>query len=236
MIEVIKLEKSFGKLRVLRELDLLIEAGKITAIIGHNGSGKTTLIKCLLGLDKPTSGKILIDGFHLNGDWAYRDRIGYMPQMARFPENLTAKEVISMIKDLRGSTDCQEDELVNFFHLNGELNKPIRTLSGGTRQKVSAIIAFMFNPELLILDEPTAGLDPISSSLLKDRLLQEKQAGKTIIITSHIMSDLEELADNIIYLLDGKILFTGTVNTIIEQTGEPTLERAVARLMVEQGK
>jgi len=235
MIKINNLVKKFGKLTVLRELDIEIETGKITAIIGHNGSGKTTLIKCLLGLDKPTSGLISINGFRLNGDWSYRDNIGYMPQMARFPENLTAREVLRMIKDLRGINGDLEKELVAFFNMDGEIRKPIRTLSGGTRQKVSAIIALMFNPDLLILDEPTAGLDPISSSLLKDRLMHEKENGKTIIITSHIMSELEELADNLVYLLDGKIIFTGTVEEIIEQSGEKNLERAVAYLMTGNG-
>ncbi len=235
MIKISKLDKKFGKLTVLRELDMEIETGKITAIIGHNGSGKTTLIKCLLGLDKPTSGLISINGFQLNGDWSYRDNIGYMPQLARFPENLTAREVLRMIKDLRGFNGNMEDELVAFFNMDGEMKKPIRTLSGGTRQKVSAIIALMFNPDLLILDEPTAGLDPISSSLLKDRLIHEKEAGKTIIITSHIMSELEELADNLVYLLDGRIIFTGTIEEIIKRSGEKNLERAVAYLMTENG-
>jgi len=235
MITIRRLVKQFGKLTVLRELDLEIERGKITAIIGHNGSGKTTLIKCILGLDKPTSGSITINNFELNGDCTYRSRIGYMPQLARFPENLTAREVFRMIRDLRGREERLEDDLVAFFNLDGELEKPVRTLSGGTRQKISAIITFMFDPELLILDEPTAGLDPISSSMLKDRLFQEKAAGKTIIITSHIMSELEELADNLVFLLDGKIIYSGTVEDLIEQSGEKNLERAVAALMTRNG-
>ncbi len=231
MINITGLKKRFGRLEVLRELDAQIQENKITAIVGHNGSGKTTLIKCLLGLDKYDGGDIFINNFKLDGDWGYRNQIGYMPQIARFPENLTASEIISMISDLRAGPVTTADDLINYFRLSDEMEKPLKTLSGGTRQKVNAVLAFMFNPDLLILDEPTAGLDPISSSLLKDRIHAEKEGGKTIIITSHIMSEIQELADTILYLLDGKIFFEGPVDELIEQTGEKNLERAIAKMM-----
>jgi Cu-processing system ATP-binding protein len=231
MIDIKGLEKRFGRLEVLRELDAQIQENKITAIVGHNGSGKTTLIKCLLGLDKYDGGHITIKDYKLNGDWSYRSQIGYMPQVARFPENLTATEIITMISDLRTGSVTQADDLISYFRLSDEMSKPLKNLSGGTRQKVNAIVAFMFNPDILILDEPTAGLDPISSSLLKDRIVAEKDAGKTVIITSHIMSEIQELADTILYLLDGKIFFDGPVDELIAQTGEKNLERAIAKMM-----
>ena len=231
MIDIKGLEKRFGRLEVLRELDAQIQENKITAIVGHNGSGKTTLIKCLLGLDKYDGGHITIKDYKLNGDWSYRSQIGYMPQVARFPENLTATEIITMISDLRTGSVTQADDLISYFRLSDEMSKPLKNLSGGTRQKVNAIVAFMFNPDILILDEPTAGLDPISSSLLKDRIIAEKDAGKTVIITSHIMSEIQELADTILYLLDGKIFFDGPVDELIAQTGEKNLERAIAKMM-----
>jgi len=231
MIEIKGLNKRFGRLEVLKDLDTQIQTNKITAIVGHNGSGKTTLIKCLLGLDKYDGGDITIKDFKLNGDWHYRSQIGYMPQIARFPENLTATEVITMISDLRAGSNTQADDLVRYFRLTEEMEKPLKHLSGGTRQKVNAIVALMFNPDILILDEPTAGLDPISSSLLKDKIQAEKEAGKTVIITSHIMSEIQELADTILYLLDGKIFFDGPVDELIAQTGEKNLERAIAQMM-----
>ena len=231
MIKIKGLQKRFGRLEVLKGLDAEIQENKITAIVGHNGSGKTTLIKCLLGLDNYDSGDITIGNFTLNGEWSYRSQIGYMPQIARFPENLTASEVITMISDLRAGSVTQAEHLSSYFRLSDEMEKPLKTLSGGTRQKVNAIVALMFNPEILILDEATAGLDPISSSLLKDRILAEKEAGKTIIITSHIMSEIQELADTILYLLDGKIFFDGPVDELIKQTGEKNLERAIAKMM-----
>jgi Cu-processing system ATP-binding protein len=231
MIAVKGLVKCFGRLEVLKKLDANIQENKITAIVGHNGSGKTTLIKCLLGLDNYEGGSISIKDFELNGDWNYRKQIGYMPQIARFPENLTAREVITMISDLRSGSSTEAESLIDYFRLRGEMEKPLKNLSGGTRQKVNAIVALMFDPEILILDEATAGLDPVSSSLLKDRILAEKAAGKTVIITSHIMSEIQELADTILYLLDGKIFFDGPVAELIKQTGEKNLERAIAKMM-----
>ncbi len=231
MIEIKGLKKRFGRLEVLKELNAQILEKKITALVGHNGSGKTTLIKCLLGLDKYDSGEITIKDNRLNGDWSYRSQIGYMPQIARFPENLSSAEIITMVSDLRYGSATRAEELVSYFRLSDELMKPIKTLSGGTRQKVNAIVALMFNPDTLILDEPTAGLDPVSSSLLKDMILAEKEAGKTVIITSHIMSEIQELADTVLYLLDGKIFFDGPVEELIQQTGEMNLERAIAKMM-----
>ena len=111
MIEITQLEKSFGRLRVLRGLDLRIERGAVTAIVGPNASGKTTLIKTILGLTRPDAGGIVFDGQRLNGTWAYRERIGYMPQAARFPENLCAREVIAMLKDLRGRPGNLDEDL-----------------------------------------------------------------------------------------------------------------------------
>ena len=231
MIDIKGLKKRFGRLEVLKELDAQIKDNKITAIVGHNGSGKTTLIKCLLGLDKYDGGDISINDFKLSGDWNYRSQIGYMPQVARFPDNLTATEVITMISDLRTGSTTHADQLIAYFRLSKEMEKPLKTLSGGTRQKVNAIVALMFNPDILILDEPTAGRDPVSSSLLKDMIHSEKDAGKTVIITSHIMSEIQELADTILYLLDGKMLFDGPVDELISQTGEKNLERAIAKMM-----
>src|SRR3989339_826145 len=219
MIRIEGLNKSFGKLHVLKNINLEIEKGKITAIIGPNGSGKTTLIKIILGLMKPDSGKIFVDNKDISKEVEYKNHIGSMPQIARFPENLRVVK-----------------ELFDSYNLNNELNKMMRTLSGGTRQRVNAALAFMFQPDILILDEPTAGLDPISSSKLKDKILKEQKKEKTVIITSHIMSDIEELAENLIFILEGKIIYNGTVKGLIEDKGKINLERTIASLMESNGK
>ncbi len=231
MIKIQGLHKRFGKLEVLKGVDLTISTGKISAILGPNASGKTTLIKSLLGLVKPDAGELIVDGQPVNGDTRYKEKIGYMPQIARFPENLTVGEILAMVKDVRGRFDDLDEELFYAFHLEKELNKPIRTLSGGTRQKVSATVAFLFTPPILILDEPTAGLDPVASSRLKDKILREKANGRTIILTSHIMSEVQELADQLVFLQEGVIFYNGELEQMIRNTGETRLERAIARMM-----
>jgi Cu-processing system ATP-binding protein len=231
MIEARGITKTYGRLRVLQGLDLDIERGQVTAIIGPNASGKTTFNKIVLGLVRPDAGEIRIDGRLINGTSAYRADIGYMPQAARYPENLCANDVLMMLADIRGASGERDEELIETFSLGPVLRTPIRVLSGGMRQRVNAALAFLFRPSLLILDEPTAGLDPISSSSLKDKILRDRDAGRTFILTSHVLSELEELADRITFLLDGVAHFSGTQDELMTRTGEPTLERAIASLM-----
>ena len=231
MVRARGLRKRYGRLQVLQGLDLDVARGEVTAIIGPNASGKTTFNKILLGLVRPDAGEVFIDGKRLDGSSAYRAGIGYMPQAARFPENLTADDVFRMLADLRGATAGRDEQLVEEFALGSILRTPIRVLSGGMRQRVNAALAFLFRPDLLLLDEPTAGLDPISSGTLKDKIRQERAAGRTFILTSHVLSELEELADRIAFLLDGKVRFSGTQDALKALTGESTLERAIAQLM-----
>lgn len=231
MIDISGLDKSFGKLRVLRGLNLCVERGKVTAIVGPNGSGKTTLIKTILGLARADGGRIVVDGRKVTHEGRQRECIGYMPQVARFPENLTARDVLAMLKDLRGREQARDGDLLDEFDLEREVDKPLRTLSGGNRQKVSAVIAFLFNPSIVILDEPTAGLDPVASSILKDKIRREVALGKTVILTSHIMGEIEELANDLAFLLDGNVKFSGSVDEIKRVTNETRLERAIAHIM-----
>ena len=231
MIEANQLEKSFGALHVLRGLDLVMGGGRVTAVVGPNGAGKTTLIKIILGLTRADSGSVCVDGKPIGADDDYRSRIGYMPQIGRFPENLSALDLMALLRQLRGSDGPVDEELVDRLRLGDELRKPIRALSGGTRQKVNAVLAFLFRPEILILDEPTVGLDPISSGIVKDKILAERGAGRTVVLTSHIMSDLEELADDVAFLADGRIGYAGTLFDLKRITRQNNLERAVAEMM-----
>lgn len=231
MIEARGVRKTYGALTVLRDVDIDVPRGEITAIIGPNASGKTTFNKIVLGLVGADAGEIRVDGASIRGQAAYRARIGYMQQAARFPENLRAADVIAMLTHLRGDAVRRDDELIDALVLGPSLNVPMRLLSGGTRQRVNAALAFLFCPDLLILDEPTAALDPISSSLLKDKILAERSRGRTFVLTSHVLSELQELADRIVFLLDGGVRFAGRLQDLLADTGEPTLERAVARVM-----
>ncbi len=234
MIRTEALRKRYGSLAVLEGVDLELEQGAVTAVAGPNGSGKTTLLKIVLGLVRADAGRIWFDGRLLDGrDCTYRERLGYMPQAARFPENLSGDEVLRLLRDLRGPGATLDEELIDGFHLGRELGKPVRALSGGTRQKLSAVAAFLFRPDLVILDEPTAGLDPNASSTLKDKILRERERGCTFILTSHVMSELEELSDAVVFLLNGHVSFQGPTDAAKLLTGQVNLERAVAELMRE---
>lgn len=233
MIRVRDLRKSFGPLQVLRGVEMEIPPGRITALVGPNGSGKTTLIKIILGLARADAGEVIVGDHLLNGDWRYRSRIGYMPQIPPLPENLSAGELFRMLGELREAEGTPSTELVKEFGLSEVLDSPLRTLSGGTRQKVNAVTAFMFRPEVFILDEPTAGLDPLAARHLKERIRVERQEGKTILITSHVLSELHELAEHLVFLLEGRIRFAGAVGDLLSLTNKNTLEGAVAALMQE---
>jgi Cu-processing system ATP-binding protein len=223
--------KRFGKLQVLESVDTVLPTGRVTAIVGPNAAGKSTLIKCVLGLVRPDAGRIEVFGEPVGADPAYRARIGYMPQGAPFPENLTGHEVLRLVRSLRPGVAEVDDELIHRFALAPELGKPIRTLSGGTRQKLNAVVAFLFRPSLVILDEPTAGLDPLASSILKEKVQEAAERGVTVLLTSHIMSEIEALAAEVVFLVEGKVHFQGTMEQLRRTTGEQRLEHAVARLM-----
>jgi len=235
MIKIEDLQKSFGKKGVLNGINLDIPRGQATGIVGPNGSGKTTMIKTVLGLVKPDSGRIEVNGVKLNGNYAYRHQIGYMPQVARYPENMTVNELLEFIKSVRGTEAIFEEKLVDHFGLDSELEKPLRVLSGGNRQKVGATLAMMFNPEILILDEPTAGLDPRASTTFKELVHEEKKNGKTVLLTSHIMSEIEELTDHLIFILDGKVRYNGPMQELISKSAGRKLESAVASMMEGAG-
>jgi Cu-processing system ATP-binding protein len=231
VIEGIGVTKRYGRVPVLRGIDLSVKAGRVTAILGPNGAGKSTLIRVLLGLARPDDGSVTVAGTVVGDDPSYRAAIGYMPQHPHFPENLTGREVVRLLRELRGHTVPEDDELFESFALAAELDKPVRTLSGGTKQKLNAALAFMFRPRILLLDEPTAGLDPVASGVLKARILGARQAGVTVLVVSHILSELEDLVDDVIFLLEGRVEFQGSLRRLEEITGESRLEPAVARLM-----
>lgn len=232
MVTIENLHKNYGKNEVLKGIDLTINDGGIFAVLGPNGSGKTTLIKSILGMVIPKLGNILVDGTSIKNNWKYRKEIDYLPQIANFPGNLTVKELIKMIKDLRNKP-ANDDELIKYFKLEEFMDKKLLNLSGGTKQKVNLVLTFMFDSPLVILDEPTSGLDPISLIRLKEWIQKEKIKGKTILITSHIMSFVEDVSDDIIFILEGKIYFKGSVAALKKQTGQTDFEHAIATILTE---
>lgn len=230
MITLDGVRKSYGPRAVLEGVSLALAPGRIIALVGPNGSGKTTLIKLLLGLARPDAGRLLLDGVPFDEDGAYRARIGYAPQAPRYPEHLAVGEVIAMLKALRPGATLDET-LLDDFGLRAEWATPVGTLSGGWRQKLANACAFLFAPDVLILDEPTAGLDPVASGLLKAHLRAARAAGRTVLISSHILVELEELADDVAFLCEGHLRFAGPVETLLKETGTRRLEPAVAALL-----
>lgn len=231
MIRIENIEKRFKKLTALNKVSARFEKGQVVSLIGPNGSGKTTLIKTILGLVRPDGGRIFFNDTCIDENIDYRRQIGYMPQIGRYPDNMKIGQLFAMMKALRGKEAKLEEEVFYSFKLDGMLNKTMKGLSGGTRQKVSAALAFLFDAEVLILDEPTAGLDPLSSEILKEKIRDEKAKGKLILITSHILSDLEDLTTDVLYLQDGNAVFYKTIEDLFALTGEEKLSKAVAYFM-----
>lgn len=235
MISIKNIKKSFDKNEALKGVSVEFGGGEVAAIMGPNGSGKTTLLKCILGLVKPDSGDIFVNNLHVNGNCEYRKNIGYMPQYTCFPENLKVKEVFDMLKDIRGNHCVYDNELIEKLKIEDIYNKPVGTLSGGTKQRVNCSAAFMFSQDIIILDEPTAGLDPVSSEIVKNKIAGEKQKGKLVIITSHIVSEVESLADRIIYMLEGRIYFDNAKEELYSMSGGRNLNKALADLIERSG-
>ena len=231
MIDVEKITKNFGKLKALDGVNLQLQKGECIALIGPNGCGKTTLIKSILGMVLPNEGNIIFNGKNIKNDDKYREDIGYMPQIGRYPENMSIGQVIAMIKSIRKSTRALDPDLYDHFELEKMLDKKMRTLSGGTTQKVSATLAFLFNPQVLILDEPTAGLDPIAAEILKAKIIEAKNRGCLILITSHLLSELEDVVSQIIFMQDGKLILHKNVEELKVSTGQDTIARAIVHLL-----
>ena len=232
MIEIQNLTKKFQKFTALDEVNLSFENGHSIALIGPNGCGKTTMIKCILGLNVVEYGDILVDGKSVKEDYKYREIIGYMPQIGRYPENMTIQETIKMIKETRkNSGDNLDTELLEAFELENIYDKKMRTLSGGTTQKVSAVLAFLFNPKVIILDEPTAGLDPLATEILKNKIIKEKNKGKLIIITSHLLSELDDIITEIVFMNEGKVVVHQSVEDLKKETNTEKISDGIISIL-----
>lgn len=234
MIEIKNLTKKFNKFTALNQVNIRFNDGHSVALIGPNGCGKTTLIKCILGLNVVEDGDILVNNESVKEHYLYRKNIGYMPQIGRYPENMTIAQTIQMIKDTRKVSESELDtELLEAFELERIFDKKMRTLSGGTTQKVSAVLAFLFNPGIIILDEPTAGLDPLASEILKNKIIKEKNKGKLIIITSHLLSELDDIVSEIVFMNEGKVIVHQSVEELMTERKTEKISESIISILKE---
>lgn len=231
MISIQHVNKAYKEVAALQDVNLELAAGKSVAVIGPNGSGKSTLMKSILGLVRPDNGIIQVNGKAISDNEAYRSAIGYMPQIIRFPENMRVAQLFNMMRDIRQSPEHIDEELYLSFQIASMSNKPLGGLSGGMKQKVNAALAFLFDPMIIILDEPTAGLDPLAAEILKDKVRKEKAKGKLILISSHIMADLEEITTDVLFMMEGCVAFYKDLDTLKQETGENNLGRSIAYYM-----
>ena len=213
-IRVEGLIKFYGSSRGVSGLDFAVEAGEVFGFLGPNGAGKTTTIRLLLDLIRPTAGRIELFGQDLSrASAAIRAKVGYLPGDLHLYERLTPREHLRYFAALRGLDGLGEGEkLAERFEL--ELDRPIRTLSKGNRQKVGLVQAFLHRPDLLLLDEPTAGLDPLVQQTFNELLREVAAEGKTVFLSSHILSEVQRLADRVAIIHEGSLELVESVETL----------------------
>ncbi len=228
MITIRNLSKHYGRQKVLNGVDLIIPDGVLFALLGPNGSGKTTLLKSLLGtvaLDHFC--EIIFNDHSILGKKDYKQNISYMPQNPKFPPHLKVKELVALFERLRQKKGVHKERLIKDLRIDSFWQRPFGELSGGMSQKVNILLCFMFETMLLVLDEPTLGLDPSITFYLKQLMLEKKMEEKTILFTSHIMAEVEELADQMALLVEGKIYTVIAPRELIRQKKSTTLEEAL---------
>ena len=234
MITIRNLNKSYGRRHVLYDINLQLDAGQRIAFVGPNGCGKSTLMKCILGLVTPQTGEVLINGANVQDNPACREQIGFMQQNSAFPENMNVGEVFRTIKSVRGRHEQLDEELYRDYDIASIARQRTGTLSGGISQKVNAALAFLFNPDILILDEPTASLDPIAADILKRKI--KRETNKLVFITSHILSELQGMVTHVIFMDEGRVLFFKSVEQLLAESGQPDVTQAVMTFLNNNNK
>lgn len=211
VLRVEGLVKHYGKVEAVRGIDLEIWPGEIYGFLGPNGAGKSTTIRCLLGFLRPTAGAIRVFGLDATDDGvAIRRRVAYAPGELRLPERLTGAQFVASISRMRGGLDAaRRDVLAERLQL--DLHRPMRDLSSGNRRKIAILLAFLANAELFVLDEPTGGLDPLMQREFLNLLREARDAGATVFLSSHVLSEVQRVADRVAVLREGRVVASGTM-------------------------
>jgi len=219
VIVIDTLHKSYGKVQAVKGISMRVEQGEIFGFLGPNGAGKTTTIRCMLDVIRPTSGTLRVLGLDAQRDkMELHQRIGYLPGDVRLPGQMTGKQVIDYFSRLQGLKPVLLNDLVARFDV--EMKRPLKGYSKGMRQKIGVVLAFMCDPEVLILDEPTSGLDPLLQRTFNEFLLQEQARGKTIFMSSHIMSDVEKVCQRVAVIRQGEIVTIEEVEKLRQKAGQ----------------
>lgn len=219
MIKLNNVSLSYGKTKAVDDLTLQVNPGEIYAFLGPNAAGKTSTINIITGLLKPQAGKVEICGLDVNEkSTECKSKLGYVPDVAIFYEKLTPTEFIDFIADLFGIDKSSAQEKAKFlfkkFHLEEYKDDLIQNLSHGTKQRIAIASALIHEPKVLVIDEPMVGLDPLHTKIIKNTLIEEKNKGTTIFMSTHLLNIAEELADRIGILNRGKLLAEGTINSL----------------------
>ncbi len=238
MIRFQGLTKRYGSLTAVRDLTLEVRPGEVYALLGPNGAGKTTALRCLATLLQPTEGTASVSGADaLHNPLEVRRRIAFLAASMGLYERLTARELVEYFGRLHGldgeHLQARVDELVALFGLGEFRNRVCGRLSTGQRQRVSLARALVHDPEALILDEPTLGLDVLSGQTIYDFISWERSRKKAILFSTHQMEEVELLADRVGVLRRGELVAEGTPEDLLERTGEPNLARAFLSLVSE---
>ncbi|MFX1284781.1 MAG: ABC transporter ATP-binding protein [Promethearchaeota archaeon] len=206
-IEIKGLTKYYGSTRGIEDLDLEVQTGEIFGFLGPNGAGKTTTIRCMMNTLLPTKGEIRISGeLVTRGNSRLREKIGYIPGELALPEYYTVNEFLNYIEAMRGKSAMRRQEIIDRFDLNSHLRKKIGALSKGNKQKVGVVAGFMNDPDVLIMDEPTAGLDPLLQHVVFKLLLESKKEGKTLFMSSHNLEEVQRVCDRVGIVNDGFLI------------------------------
>ena len=218
-IEILGLEKSYGKFRALRGIDLEVERGEIFGFLGPNGAGKTTAIRCLLDLIRPNGGRVRVLGLDPQREpVAVRAKTGYLPGELNLDDNLTARGALRLFDRLRGGATEWDyvEEIADKLQL--DLGRHIKNFSKGNKQKVGVVQAFMHLPELLLLDEPTSGLDPLIQQVVLDLVRDAQSRGATVFFSSHVLSEVQEIAARVAIVRSGEIIETSDTQSLIKKS------------------